>query len=80
LNDHTLKIDLNNQIDVEKEIERLNKQLNKHQHEQMTLIEKMANPSFKQHAPHDLIEQNQSRIQELESLIEKSQKYIRILG
>jgi len=80
LNDHTLKIDLNNQIDVEKEIERLNKQLNKHQHEQMALIEKMANPSFKQNAPHDLIEQNQSRIQELESLIEKSQKYIRILG
>jgi len=80
LDEHTLKIDFNDQIDVEKELIRLKKQLEKHQKEQAALSQKMANPNFKQNAPADLIEQNKTRISELDQLIEKNRKYIEILS
>ena len=80
LDDHALKIDFNDQIDVEKELARLKKQLEKHQKEQSSLNQKMSNPNFKQNAPADLIEQNLTRIDELDQLIEKNRKYIEILS
>ncbi|MDA9832291.1 valine--tRNA ligase [Gammaproteobacteria bacterium] len=80
LGEHALKIDLNHQINLEKELIRLQKQLEKYQKEYASLKQKLTNPKFSENAPSQLIQQSHSRIEELGHLIKKNTHYIDILS